>query len=79
MIEKIEEPGYKNIISLANISLRKDYIFNSDNTLKYFKNINYINWKTNELISQLDIKIIYFINNLLSINPNNRKIEIINH
>ena len=76
LIEKIENQGYKNIISLTSSSLRKDYILNDDNTLKYFKNINYSNWKTNEFISQIDIKIIMFMDNLLSINPDNRRIQL---
>ena len=74
LIEKIENPGYENIKNICNFSLRKDYIFNEDNTLKFFKNITYDNWKNNEVISKIDIKIIDFIDNLLKIDPLHRTI-----
>ena len=74
LIEKIENPGYENIKNICNFSLRKDYIFNDDNTLKFFKNITYNNWKNSEVITNIDIKIIDFIDKLLKIDPQHRSI-----
>jgi serine/threonine-protein kinase SRPK3 len=72
LIEKIEFKDYKNIKEMAKSSLRKDYIFNNDYTLKFFKNINYKNWKNDEIINTSDKYIINFIDNLLNINPKKR-------
>jgi hypothetical protein len=74
LIEKVENSSYPNIKNMCSLSKRKDYIFNDDLTLKYFKNITYDNWKNNELISVIDIKIIDFIDNLLKIDPTHRQI-----
>lgn len=74
LIEKIESQGYKNIMTLANISPRKSYLFNDDNTLKFFKDITYENWKTNEKLIGVDKKTIKLIESLLQIVPFNRKI-----
>jgi len=76
LIEKIENVGYENIKNMCDLSTRKEYIFNDDYTLKYFKDLTYDNWKNNQVMSKSDIKIINFIDNLLKINPKHRLITI---
>ena len=71
----MRQSGYKNIKKICEVSPRKDYILNDDYTLKYFKNITYDNWKNNEFISKIDIKIVNFIDNLLKIDPEHRLIK----
>lgn len=60
--------------NISNFSSRKDYIFNEDNTLKFFKKITYDNWKNSDVISNIDIKIIDYIDKLLKIDPLQRLI-----
>jgi len=78
LIEKIENVGFSNILKMANGSRRRDYIFNEDNTLKFFKEINYNNWKNifeeDETLKELN-EIIILIDGLLKINPENRTMQ----
>lgn len=74
VIEKVEELGYKNIKELVALSPRKMYLFNDDNTLKYFRDIEYDNWKINKKIKEMNNKILILIDGLLQVNPQYRKI-----
>jgi len=76
LIERIETQGYKNIMYLANLSPRKSYLFNDDNTLKFFKDITYQNWKNVDRFCGVNKRTIDLIENLLQIVPSNRKISI---
>lgn len=75
LIEKIEMYGFENIKKLASISPRKSYLLNDDNTLKFFREIIYDNWKNNEKIKEIDSQVIELIDGLLQINPQTRKIN----
>jgi serine/threonine-protein kinase SRPK3 len=77
LIEKIEQIGYVNIKEMAQKSSRKMYLLNDDNTLKYFRDIEYDNWKLNELLQNINKKYIDFIDNLLQINPKSRNLALI--
>jgi len=62
---------------MAQKSSRKMYLLNDDNTLKYFRDIEYDNWKLNELLQNINKKYIDFIDNLLQINPKSRNLALI--
>ena len=72
LIEYFEDKDYINIKKMALNSPRKDYIFNNNLTLKFFKNIKYNNWKNNISLVNYDKKIIDFIDNLLKPNIGDR-------
>lgn len=76
LIEKIEKTGYTNIKEMASNSSRKMYLLNDDNTLKYFRDIEYDNWKLNISLQKTTSQFIELIDNLLQINPDNRKMAI---
>jgi serine/threonine-protein kinase SRPK3 len=72
LVEKINS-NYGDFIQLAKKSNRKDYIFNKDFTLKYFKEINTHNWKSVEPFNKMnDNFIVKLMDNLLQVLPENR-------
>ena len=70
IIERICGVNNSEILIMLKKSFRKDYIINNDLTLKFFKNIKIDNWK-NDI--DLKLSIINIIDNLLMINPSDRK------
>ncbi len=70
MIQKLGKDNHVEIINLIKNCPRNNYFINNDQTLKYYKNINYEDWSikiTNE-------KIYNFIKSCLTIIPQNRNI-----
>jgi len=70
MIEKLGKDNHIEIINLIKNCPRNNYFINNDQTLKYYKNINYEDLSikiTNE-------KIYNFIKSCLTILPQNRNI-----
>jgi serine/threonine protein kinase len=73
LIERIEKEGYKEIKELIKKSPRQNCILNADETTKYFKELEYDNWKNHPIIKETDSNIVIFIEKLLQINPINRE------
>ena len=72
LIERMGKSDYQSIIGLVNKSPRKNYILNSDDTLRFYKTIKYNEWY-NHLNNKLDE--FDCIKNFLSINKDNRNYQ----
>ena len=80
LIEKMGIINHNKIIKIIKKSPRKDYILNPNNTLRFYKEINYCVWlddinhvfKKNNTVSFID-KLIHV---MLSVDENNRYLEL---
>jgi hypothetical protein len=77
LIEKMGKDNYKSLVDMIKNSPRKNKIINSNDTLKFFHEINYSHWMV-DISNTIDDnyvnhdKIIKIIDRMLKIVPNDR-------